>query len=149
MDFQLPADDDPRRLAVRERLAAHPSPTGAQLAEAGYVRLGKPGARASQPYAITPAGKRAFNRWIAESPGREALRNPVALRVAFGALQSADQLRETYTQAIEQHSAALSQVREQAKEARKEGDEFAAASLDFAVAYHRASVTWLKNVLGK
>ena len=37
MDFQLPADDDPRRLAVREWLAAHPSPTGAQLAEAGYV----------------------------------------------------------------------------------------------------------------
>jgi alkylation response protein AidB-like acyl-CoA dehydrogenase len=37
MDFELPADDDPRRLAVREWLAAHPSPTGRQLAEAGYV----------------------------------------------------------------------------------------------------------------
>jgi len=37
MDFQLPAEDDPRRLAVREWLAAHPSPTGRQLAEAGYV----------------------------------------------------------------------------------------------------------------
>ncbi len=37
MDFQLPADDDPRRLAVREWLAANPSPTGRQLAEAGYV----------------------------------------------------------------------------------------------------------------
>ena len=37
MDFQLPAEDDPRRLAIREWLAAHPSPTGRQLAEAGYV----------------------------------------------------------------------------------------------------------------
>jgi len=37
MDFQLPAADDPRRVAVREWLAAHPSPTGADLAEAGYV----------------------------------------------------------------------------------------------------------------
>ncbi len=37
MDFQLPADDDPRRLAVREWLAAHPRPTGRQLAEAGFV----------------------------------------------------------------------------------------------------------------
>jgi 3-oxochol-4-en-24-oyl-CoA dehydrogenase len=37
MDFQLPADDDPRRLAVREWLAANPSPSGRQLAEAGYV----------------------------------------------------------------------------------------------------------------
>ena len=37
MDFQLPADDDPRRLAIREWLAAHPEPTGEELAEAGYV----------------------------------------------------------------------------------------------------------------
>ncbi len=37
MDFQLPADDDPRRLAIREWLTAHPQPTGAQLAQAGYV----------------------------------------------------------------------------------------------------------------
>jgi len=37
MDFELPPDDDPRRLAVRAWLAEHPSPTGRQLAEAGYV----------------------------------------------------------------------------------------------------------------
>ena len=37
MDFDLPPDDDPRRLAVRSWLAANPSPTGRQLAEAGYV----------------------------------------------------------------------------------------------------------------
>jgi alkylation response protein AidB-like acyl-CoA dehydrogenase len=37
VDFELPPDDDPRRTAVRGWLAAHPSPTGRQLAEAGYV----------------------------------------------------------------------------------------------------------------
>ena len=37
MDFQLPAEDDPRRLAVRTWLHEHPAPTGRQLAEAGYV----------------------------------------------------------------------------------------------------------------
>jgi 3-oxochol-4-en-24-oyl-CoA dehydrogenase len=37
MDFLLPADDDPRRLEVREWLVAHPRPTGRQLAEAGLV----------------------------------------------------------------------------------------------------------------
>jgi alkylation response protein AidB-like acyl-CoA dehydrogenase len=37
MDFELPADDDPRRLAVREWLAAHPDPSPRELAEAGYV----------------------------------------------------------------------------------------------------------------
>jgi alkylation response protein AidB-like acyl-CoA dehydrogenase len=37
MDFVLPAEDDPRRLAVRAWLAAHPDATHRQLAEAGYV----------------------------------------------------------------------------------------------------------------
>jgi alkylation response protein AidB-like acyl-CoA dehydrogenase len=37
MDFELPPSDDPRRLVVRAWLAEHPSPTGRQLAEAGYV----------------------------------------------------------------------------------------------------------------
>ena len=37
MDFELPAEDDPRRAVVREWLAANPKPTGRQLAEAGYV----------------------------------------------------------------------------------------------------------------
>ena len=37
MDFDLPPDDDPRRLAVRDWLADHPSPSGRDLAEAGYV----------------------------------------------------------------------------------------------------------------
>ncbi len=37
MDFDMPSEDDSRRLAVRRWLAAHPCPTGRQLAEAGYV----------------------------------------------------------------------------------------------------------------
>jgi alkylation response protein AidB-like acyl-CoA dehydrogenase len=37
MDFDLPVADDPRRVSVRDWLAANPSPTGRDLAEAGYV----------------------------------------------------------------------------------------------------------------
>jgi alkylation response protein AidB-like acyl-CoA dehydrogenase len=37
MDFELPADDDERRIEVRTWLADHPSPSGRDLAEAGYV----------------------------------------------------------------------------------------------------------------
>jgi len=37
MDFDFPADDDPRRLAVREWLAAHPDPSPTALFEAGYT----------------------------------------------------------------------------------------------------------------
>jgi alkylation response protein AidB-like acyl-CoA dehydrogenase len=37
MDFDMPADDDPRRLAVREWLAAHPDPDNATLHSGGYI----------------------------------------------------------------------------------------------------------------
>lgn len=37
MDFELPAEDDPRRVSVRNWIADNPSPSGRQLAEAGYV----------------------------------------------------------------------------------------------------------------
>lgn len=37
MDFQVPGQDDPRRREIREWLAAHPNPSGRDLAEAGLV----------------------------------------------------------------------------------------------------------------
>jgi|TARA_B100001105_G_scaffold53164_1_gene40274 alkylation response protein AidB-like acyl-CoA dehydrogenase len=37
MDFDLPPDDDPRRLDIRAWLAANPDPTGRELHAAGYV----------------------------------------------------------------------------------------------------------------
>jgi DNA-binding PadR family transcriptional regulator len=136
---------------AERRLGAYWSMTRSQvyrelpaLAEQGYVKLGKPGPRASQPYAITPAGKRAFTRWLAEEPGRDSLRNPIALRVAFGGHQSGPQLKEVYAAATEHHIEALAAAREQAKEAKKLGDSFATSSLEFAVAYHKAALSWLK-----
>ena len=115
------------------------------LAEMGFVKLGKPGARASQPYSITPAGKRAFGRWLAEEPGRDAVRNPLALRVAFGRHQSATQLKSAYEHAAAYHTAALNQARDAARELRREGDEHAASALEFAVGYHTAALAWLKT----
>ncbi|QYG93843.1 acyl-CoA dehydrogenase [Iamia sp. SCSIO 61187] len=37
MDFDLPGEDDERRQAVRRWLADHPTPSGRELADAGYV----------------------------------------------------------------------------------------------------------------
>lgn len=116
------------------------------LAEKGYVRLGKPGPRASQPYSISAAGKRAFSRWLTGPTGRDALRNPVALRVAFGQQHSASQLQDLYANANEYHNEALASVRERVKEAKKAGDTYGASALEFAVAYHRAALSWLKSV---
>ncbi|GIF66113.1 PadR family transcriptional regulator [Asanoa ishikariensis] len=119
------------------------------LAEQGYVRLGKPGPRSSQPYAITASGKRAFSRWLSETPGRDAVRNPTALRVAFGQQHSGGQLKELYANANAYHSEQLASAREQAREAKKEGDSYGAAALDFAINYHKAALSWLKAAPAK
>lgn len=138
--------------AAERRLAPYWSMTRSQvyrelpvLAERGFVRLGKPGPRMSQPYAITAAGKRTFSRWLAENPGRDTIRNPIALRIAFGDLHSASQLKNLYASANEYHTEALAAVREQVKNAKKEGDTYDASALEFAVAYHKAALSWLKS----
>jgi hypothetical protein len=84
-------------------------------------------------------------RWLGEPAAREVLRSPLALRVAFGGHQSAVQLQQAYAQANDYHTGALSDAREQAKEARKDGDEFGASALELAAAYHRAALAWLKS----
>src|ERR1700754_1852635 len=119
------------------------------LADQGYVRLGKPGPRSSQPYAITASGKRAFSRWLGEQPGRDAVRNPAALRVAFGQQHTGGQLTELYPSANAYHTEALASAREQAREAKREGDSYGAAALEFAVNYHKAALSWLKSAPSK
>ncbi|MDH3306772.1 MAG: acyl-CoA dehydrogenase family protein, partial [Acidimicrobiia bacterium] len=37
MDFDLPAEDDPRRLEIRAWLASNPRPAARELRDAGYV----------------------------------------------------------------------------------------------------------------
>ena len=37
MDFEMPSEDDPRRLSVRSWLEEHPDPSDVELAESGYV----------------------------------------------------------------------------------------------------------------
>jgi len=138
--------------AAERRLAPYWSMTRSQvyrelpvLAERGFVRMGKPGPRSSQPYALTAAGKRTFSRWLAEDPGRDTIRNPIALRIAFGELHSASQLKNLQAAANEYHTEALAKVREQVKNAKKEGETYDASALEFAVAYHKAALSWLKS----
>ncbi len=137
--------------AAERRLGAFWSMTRSQvyrelpaLATAGYVKLGKPGARSSQPYTITPAGRRVFTKWLAEDPGREIVRNPVVLRTAFGKHHQATQLKDAYEQAAEAHNTALNESREAVKELRRDGDEHGAAALEFAIGYHKAAIAWYK-----
>src|SRR5262245_40332543 len=138
--------------AAEKRLGPYWSMTRSQvyrelpaLAEMGYVKLGKPGPRASQPYSITPAGKRVFARWLSEPPTAESIRNPIALRVAFGGHYGATALKDLYTQATDAHNKALNDIKEQAKQSKTDGDNYGAAALEFAVSYHKAALAWLKT----
>ena len=45
MDVDLPAEDDPRRVEVRAWFTAHPTPTPAELVDAGYVETERIGRR--------------------------------------------------------------------------------------------------------
>ncbi len=115
------------------------------LAERGLVRMGKPGPRASQPYAITATGRRAFTRWLAEDAGRDQLRNPLLLRTAFGALHRKEQLAALYDERQTEHAERLGELREELKLAKKSDDPFRVATLDFAVTYQKALLKWLET----
>jgi DNA-binding PadR family transcriptional regulator len=113
------------------------------LAAKGYVRAGKAGARSAQPYTVTATGKRAFSRWLGEPAGHDQLRNPLMLRVAFGGLHGKGQLDEIFAEKKKEHTDSLEAARERLKEAKRDGDKYASATLDFAVTYHRAVLKWL------
>lgn len=116
------------------------------LAERGYLRLGKTGARSAQPYAITAAGKKAFTRWLSQEPGRDHQRNQVLLRTSFGSLHTAAQRRRLFAAQRQLHEEKLAALREQARAAKD--DPYAKATLDFAVTYERALLKWLDAVAG-
>lgn len=119
------------------------------LAERGFVRAGKAGPRSSQPYAVTAAGKRAFTRWLGEPAGHDQLRNPLLLRAVFGEAAGPSRLAELYAAKAEEHTTGLASVRDQLKQAKQEGDQYAQAALEFAVMYHRAVLKWLESAPGR
>ena len=140
--------------AAKDRFGAFWSVTRSQvyrelpgLAATGYVRPGKLGPRAAQPYGITAAGKRAFRTWLAEPTGSDHARNPLILRLGFGAHHAPGQLRQLVEQARVQHQNALTNHRARAAELKKANtDPFLVATAEFGVAYERALLRWLDSV---
>lgn len=119
------------------------------LAQAGYVRTGKPGPRASQPYTITPSGKRVFAEWLSAPADHDHVRNQLLLRTAFGALHTPEQLRALYENQLNERTTRLAELKAQLKEAKQAGDTYHIATLEFAVTYHKAVVKWLDSAPGR
>ena len=140
--------------AAKERMEPYWSVTRSQvyrelpgLAEAGYVRAGKLGPRAAQPYSITAAGKRAFRSWLAEAPGTDHSRNPLVLRIGFGAHHAPGAVRQLVDDARVRHQEALAATRARASALKKAGDDpFGVSTAEFGVAYERALLRWLDSV---
>jgi len=140
--------------AAKERMDPFWSVTRSQvyrelpgLAAAGYVRPGKLGPRAAQPYAITAAGKRAFRNWLSEPAGGDHSRNPLVLRIAFGAHHGPGAIRRLVEEARGRHQDALAASRARVAQLKKEGDDpYGTATAEFGVAYERAMLRWLDTV---
>ncbi|NMH97085.1 PadR family transcriptional regulator [Pseudonocardia acidicola] len=113
------------------------------LAEAGLLRLGKQGPRASQQYVITAAGKRAFKNWLTTGSGSDALRSPLVLRLLHAGSLTAKQRGELVRTSKEAYSARLDAAR---AAARGEPDPYRKAVADFAVAHTRAMVKLLDSI---
>lgn len=117
------------------------------MASRGYVRAGKPGARASLAYTISAAGKRAFAEWLASPLEPDHPRNPLLLRLGFGSYQSKDELRALIAQAREQHEASLAIHRETASHLKRtKRNAYALAAAEFGVAYEKSLLKWLGTI---
>jgi DNA-binding PadR family transcriptional regulator len=113
------------------------------LAEAGLLRLGKQGPRASQQYAITAAGRRSFKAWLAGGGGADPLRSPLVLRLLYAGSLTVKQRAELVRSSREAYSARLDAAR---ATARGETDPYRKAVADFAVAHTRAMLKLLDAI---
>jgi DNA-binding PadR family transcriptional regulator len=113
------------------------------LAEAGLLRLGKRGARSSQQYVLTAAGKRAFKSWLNSSSGSDHLRSPLILRLAHAEQLTPKQRANLVSSARADYLGYLDEARADAKAAT---NPYTKATADFTVAYRRAVLTLLDAI---
>lgn len=104
-----------------------------------------PGQRASQSYVITAAGREAFSEWATAPSGPDTVRSGVVLRLGFGAHLWPAQRKSIVASALIAHESALAEHEQLAQDLRGEGDSYAALAADFAVAYERAFLGWLRG----
>lgn len=113
------------------------------LADAGLLRLGKQGPRASQQYVITAAGKRAFKAWLNSGSGVDSLRSPLVLRLLHAGSLTPKQRNTLVSRAREAYGEQLSGARAEAKQA---ADPYSKAVADFTVGHTRAMIKLLDSI---
>lgn len=136
--------------AAGERFGAFFSVTRSQvyrelpaLADAGLVRLGKQGARSSQQYLVSAAGKKAFKAWLGSAAEPDQLRSPLILRLVHSGSLTSRQRADLVGHARQAYGVRLDAARVAAKAAV---DPYAKAAADFAVAHARAVIKLLDAI---
>ncbi len=113
------------------------------LEESGLVAAGPPGARERRPFTITPAGRRAFRRWIAEAAGPEQIRFPLLVKLWFARHIEADRLAEFLDASAKEHELRLSFYRDAERSLAPDDDR--TTVVRFGIAYERAVLDWLEE----
>ncbi len=113
------------------------------LAAAGLLKKGKQGARSSQQFAITAAGRRSFTAWLCSGGATDAVRSPLVLRLLHAGSLTPAQRTELVDVSREAYAERLTAAR---AAARGEKDPYRKATADFAVAHTRAMLRLLDAV---
>ena len=113
------------------------------LTDAGLLKLGKQGPRASQQYVITQPGRRAFKSWLMAGGGADSLRSPLVLRLLHSRSLTVRQRADLVRTARVAYAVRLDGAR---SAARSESDPYEKAVADFAVAHTRAMVKLLDAI---
>lgn len=119
------------------------------LAATGLLRLGEQGARSSQQYVLTPAGRRAFRTWLLAGEGTaDQLRSALVLRLRHAGSLTARQRRVLVAAGRELFEQRL-EVAEQAVADAAAGpgpDVYARAVAEFAVTHNQAVLDLLDAI---
>jgi DNA-binding PadR family transcriptional regulator len=113
------------------------------LADAGLLRLGKVGPRASQQYAVTAAGRRSFKAWLAADGGVDPVRSPLVLRMLHAETLTAKQRARLVGASRAAYAERLVAAR---AVARGEADPYRKAVADFVVAHLGAMLKLLDAI---
>lgn len=116
----------------------------AAMADRDLIEAGPVGPRSRRPYRLTGAGREAFAAWLAQPPGREQIRMPLLLSLAFGASADLDTLLRHVAEQRVDHERRLAGYRE--TEAAGGLDPFQRATLAFGIRYEQAVLAWMDEL---
>ena len=121
----------------------------ARMAESGLVEAGRRGSRASQPYALTGAGRTAFEAWVDTVPARETIRFPLLLMLSFGRHLSPARRASFIERHRAMHAGQLARYEAEHDQITSDGeaaDPFVEATLDFGISLRASVMDWFERL---